>query len=98
MRDWRAEVRSRLRSGKLDPRGEAEIVEELAQHLEDRYRELLSGRRPAAEAEAAVLGELDADPDLGGTIDSALRPLPPASVPVGASRAALPRVFSDLRI
>ena len=37
MPDWKAEVRRRLRGLKLAPSQEAEIVEELAQHLEEVY-------------------------------------------------------------
>ena len=43
MPDWKKEVRERLAALKLAPAREAEIVEELSQHLEDRYRELLLG-------------------------------------------------------
>ena len=88
MRDWRAEVSRRLEQ-QLDPRGEAEIVEELAQHLDDRYRELRAQGLSDVAAEAAVLSELDDDPELGATIDRALKPLPAESVPIGASRSAL---------
>ena len=41
MRDWREDVRARLASLRLSPTREAEIVDELSQHLDDRYRELL---------------------------------------------------------
>ncbi|HEV8483083.1 MAG TPA: hypothetical protein VGV87_05970 [Blastocatellia bacterium] len=37
MPDWKQEIRQRLASLKLDPTREAEIVEELNQHLKDRY-------------------------------------------------------------
>ena len=38
MRDWKHVVRGRLAEAKLDGIREAEIVDELAQHLEDRYQ------------------------------------------------------------
>lgn len=38
--DWKYEITRRLASLKLPPLREAEITEELAQHLEDRYKEL----------------------------------------------------------
>ncbi len=41
--NWKQEIRKRIAGLKLEPTREAEIVEELAQHLEDRYAELLSG-------------------------------------------------------
>ena len=43
MPEWNEEIRKRLASLKLAPVREAEIIEELAQHLEDRYQELLAG-------------------------------------------------------
>jgi predicted permease len=42
MPDWKEEIRQRLASLKLEPTREAEIVEELAQHVEDRYAELIA--------------------------------------------------------
>ena len=41
--EWKPEIRRRLTPLKLEPTREAEIVEELAQHLEDCYAELLAG-------------------------------------------------------
>jgi putative ABC transport system permease protein len=50
MHDWKAEIKERLSGLDIDPGREREIVDELAQHLEDRYQELrLSG---ASEPEA----------------------------------------------
>jgi hypothetical protein len=43
MHDWAREVRSRLSTLQLSPAREAEIVDELSQHLEDRWRELIAG-------------------------------------------------------
>ena len=43
--DWRAEIRQRLAELQLDAAHEAQIVDEMAQHLDDRYEELL--RRPS---------------------------------------------------
>lgn len=52
MPDWRSYVRERLRLPALKPEREAEIVEDLAQQLDEAYREAL--RRGATEAEAAA--------------------------------------------
>ena len=40
--DWAPHVRPRLASLRLSPAREAEIVDELSQHLDDRRRELLT--------------------------------------------------------
>jgi putative ABC transport system permease protein len=58
MPDWKQEIRARLAGLKLPPTREAEIVEELSQHLEDRYRELLSERLSELEARSVLLAEL----------------------------------------
>jgi putative ABC transport system permease protein len=55
--DWAAEVRGRLMPLRLSPAREAEIVEELSQHLDDRWRELIAGGASPAEATALTLAE-----------------------------------------
>jgi putative ABC transport system permease protein len=42
MPEWKPEILRRLAPLKLSPAREGEIVDELAQHLEDRYQELLA--------------------------------------------------------
>ncbi|MGB9487993.1 MAG: permease prefix domain 1-containing protein, partial [Terriglobia bacterium] len=63
MRDWSREVLRRLASLNLPPAREAEIVEEVAQHLEDRYRELVGGGATEQEARRVACEELS-DEDL----------------------------------
>ena len=58
MREWEQEIRERLAPLKLAPIREAEIVEELAQHLEDRYAELSAGGATPEAAYHAALVEL----------------------------------------
>ena len=58
MINWKPEIRRRLKELNLEPTREAEIVEELSQHLEDSYRELLSAGSTQGEALRAVLAEL----------------------------------------
>ena len=53
MPDWSGEIRRRLSAVRLPPEREAAIVDEVAQHLEDRYQTLLASGQPAAEAERA---------------------------------------------
>ena len=53
MPDWADHLRPRLASLRLSPTREHEIVEELSQHLEDRWRELVAGG--ASEDEATRL-------------------------------------------
>ena len=58
MSDWKHEIRQRVAELKLEPSREFEIVEELEQHLEERYEELLSRGATSDEAARAVLAEL----------------------------------------
>jgi hypothetical protein len=63
MSDWRDAIARRLDGLRLPPAREAEVVEELSQHLDDRYRELRSGGTSASTARREALSELD-DADL----------------------------------
>jgi len=63
MPEWKEEVSRRLASLKLAPAREAEIVEEVAQHLEDRYQELVASGTTEDEARRVALEELS-DEDL----------------------------------
>ena len=58
MPDWKPEIRERLAGLKLEPVYESEIVEELAQHQDDRYQELLSEGVSPAQAEQTLRTEL----------------------------------------
>jgi len=58
MPEWKEEVSRRLVSLKLAPAREAEIAEEVAQHLEDRYQELVAGGTTEDEARRVALEEL----------------------------------------
>src|SRR5262247_2774184 len=58
MPDWKAEVRKRLSGLQLAPARENAIVEELAQHLDESYAELLASGVSEADAYRQVRGEL----------------------------------------
>jgi putative ABC transport system permease protein len=61
MPDWREEITKRFSSLKLDSTREVEIIQELTQHLEDRYLELVSGGATDEEARSDVLMELNSE-------------------------------------
>ena len=52
---WRDEIQRRLAGLKLEPAREDEIIEELSQHLDDRYAELMVAGASDEAAYAAVL-------------------------------------------
>src|SRR5262249_48735622 len=62
--EGKEEITKRLSKLKLEPAREAEIVEEMSQHLEDRYAELLAGGATPDEAARAALAELSASATL----------------------------------
>ncbi|MGE5326056.1 MAG: ABC transporter permease, partial [Deltaproteobacteria bacterium] len=64
MPDWKQEILKRLAGLKLAPAREAEIAEELSQHLEDRFRELVSRGAAEDEAQRLALEELDCSGEL----------------------------------
>jgi macrolide transport system ATP-binding/permease protein len=75
--DWKQHLRSRLASLRLSPAREAEIIDELSQHLDERYAELRRGGVAEDEADRLAIEELcDAD-----TLARHMRPLRQAHVP-----------------
>src|SRR5208337_41692 len=64
MRDWKSEVRQRLENSGLDGSSEAEMVEELSQHAEDRYDELLRAGEDEETASRIVRSELGRMPEV----------------------------------
>ena len=56
-RDWASDIRPRLSSLRLSPARENEIVDELSQHLEDRWRELVAGGTTEDDATRLALAE-----------------------------------------
>ena len=64
MASWQEELSVRLRPLQLGPEREAEIIEELGQHLDDQVRDLVLGGAGTEEAHRAALAELDAPGEL----------------------------------
>ena len=99
MIEWKQEIRQRLASLKLDPTREAEIVEELAQHLEDRYAELLAGGATNAEAGRRTLAELSEREILERELRRVERQVTPALNVLGSTRRKnmIADLWQDLR-
>ncbi len=97
MPDWKSHIRPRLVSLRLSPAREREITDELAQHLEDRWRELVA--RGATPDEAAQIARTEFD---GARLEALLGTLRQAhwheTPPPGPSRAfSFDSVLIDLR-
>ena len=98
MPEWASHLRPRLSSLRLAPAREHEIVEELAQHLEDRWRELVAGGAPEDEATRLALAEFRD----GNLLAHYMAPLEQAQArvpiaPGAASGYVLRDVWMDLR-
>src|SRR6185503_14725726 len=99
MPDWREEIRRHLSRARLAPADEADITEELRQHLDDRYEEL---RRRGLTEEAArleVLSELGDDDHLERRLRAAVARRPTApSLGSGPARPGISSLAHDFRI
>jgi predicted permease len=98
MPDWSAPLRSRLASLELSPPREAEIIDELSQHLDDRYAELRAGGADDDEARRLALVELEEEE----TLARHMRPLrqahvPPPIAPGAPQRGILGQIGQDVR-
>ena len=98
MPDWNEQIRKQLAGLNLAPARETEIVEELSQHAEDRYRELLSGGATEAEARRIALDELGGRDMLAGELRAVERTdVPEPVVPgVPGKRYLLAGLWQDV--
>jgi putative ABC transport system permease protein len=95
---WAREVRTRLSSLRLSPTREAEIVDELSQHLDDRYREVLAGGASPEEATRLAPAEFRS----GNVLAQYMAPLRQAGAPAPITPGApaghlLSDLWQDLR-
>lgn len=84
MPDWEGHIRKHLAGLNLASAREAEIVEELAQHAQDRYQELQLGGATEEEARRATLDELGFHELLARELRAVERPDAPEPVVLGA--------------
>jgi len=97
MHDWKNEIRQALLQLSLQPLREAEIVEELGQHLEDRYEDLLLQGYAEDEAVQKTLSEFRQNEmirDLRGLERTYLEPVELGQEPRSSQTAGL---WQDLR-
>ncbi len=98
MPDWKSEIRARLAPLHLEPAREAEMVEEMSQHLDDRFVELRAGGASEEELRRLVLEELSG----GGLLEAELRRVerPRRQEPMVLSQSngnMLENIYQDLR-
>jgi putative ABC transport system permease protein len=97
MPEWKPEILRRLASIKLSPARESEIAEEIEQHLDDRYQDLLADGLSPDSAFRAALDELKDEDLLAHNLrrvetDIYREPLTP-----GKSSSLLAGIFQDIR-
>jgi putative ABC transport system permease protein len=99
MPDWKEEIGKRLSGSRLAPTREAEIIEELAQHLDDLYEQSIQGGATKEEAFQAVLLELTESDLLAQELRTVERPARREAVAMGAPRrmTMLGDALQDLR-
>jgi putative ABC transport system permease protein len=98
MSEWSQHLRARLAGLRLSPTREAEIIEELSQHLDERCEELRGVGTSEAEARRLAMDEL-LTPDV---LAECMRPLRQANVahpiaPGAPGRRLVDDVWQDLR-
>ncbi|MGA8234673.1 MAG: ABC transporter permease [Candidatus Acidiferrales bacterium] len=98
MPDWKPEILRRLAPLKLSTPREAEIAEELAQHLDDRYQELLAAGEAEDAAYRTSLGELKDEDFLARNLKRVERNFYREPVAVGKGSGNLfSGIFQDVR-
>ncbi len=99
MPDWKAEIAKRLAPLKLEPAREAEISEELAQHLEDRFQELVSSGATEDQAQRTALEELSDEDFLARGLRGAEQEAPQKPIVLGTSGGHnfLSSLWQDIR-
>jgi predicted permease len=86
MADWKSLVRTRLTPLHLTAAAESELTDELAQHLEDHYRDLLGGGASEEEAYRLTVSEMDDVYPLRAGVDRSQRMPKHETVPAGDAR------------
>lgn len=97
MHDWQAAVRDHLIARRVDPARHTTVIEELTQHLDDRYRSLVARGMSAADAERSVLQELDESAALRDELARAERRLVDRPAPGDPGGRLLHGVWQDVR-
>ena len=84
MPDWRTALEARLAPLALPPAREREIIEELSLHLDDRYRDLLTGGATPDDAMRLALDEVDDEELLAREMRPLMRTFPQERIAEGA--------------
>lgn len=99
MPDWKTGILRRLAPLNLAPAREAEIADELAQHLDDRYQELLASSQSEDAAFRTALDELKGEDLLARSLKRVESELHREPIAVGSpvGNGFLSGIFQDIR-
>ena len=100
MPEWNEAIRARLKTLNLDGAREREIVEELAEHLDERYRELIACGASHRAALRDALEELDTHGLLAKEMRTTRRPPVREAHEIGSSKGGnlMGSIGHDLRV
>src|SRR5262245_54010377 len=98
MREWGDEVLARLVGLSLSPEREEEIVEELSQHLDQRFCELMADGCREDEARRIVLDELSGPITLAHEMEPLQQSCVTPPIHVGLSAPRFSGLGDDLRL
>src|SRR5579871_4355851 len=98
MHDWKRVIRERLTGANLAGARESEIVDELSQHLEDRYEALRSAGASESDARRQALEELNESQVLTEELRKLQRPISPDPIGVPAKGAFLSGFAGDVKL
>jgi len=96
MPNWKEEISRRMAGLKVAPVLEAEIIEELAQHLDDRYQELVRGGASDTDAEHLILTELSEN-EVFHELQIVERETPQEPIVTKTNRKIVADIWNDLR-
>jgi len=99
MPEWKQEITQQLAGLNLSATREAEIVEEVSQHIDDRYCELVTGGATEEESRRIALEEISEEKLLAKGLERVEHTAPHKPVVLGAmgKRNILVDLWQDLR-
>ncbi|MBI3401178.1 MAG: ABC transporter permease [Acidobacteria bacterium] len=95
--NWKRAIEDRLAGARIDAARRLEIVDELSQHLQDRYDELRAGGAPDDAARLAALNELDEKNLVRELVDVERPPLDPLPLGGGSRDGVWSGIWQDVR-
>src|SRR5215470_1051616 len=94
MPDWKREIRERIKGLDIEPGRDVELVDELSQHIEDRYQELRKSGASEEEAYQTALADLADGDQLESGLGRIIRRESPE--PIAFAQRGRGRMIADI--